>query len=63
VSSPSKLQIPPNPHQPNHLKLKNTWHTSFPPSRIIKSVSKTKQTRPTAGSSLLTLNRRNQVQT
>jgi hypothetical protein len=36
LSSPSKPQIPPNPHQPNHFPQKNTWHTSFPPRRIIK---------------------------
>ena len=36
LSSPSNPQFPPNQHQTNHLKLSNTLHTSFPPSRIIK---------------------------
>jgi hypothetical protein len=46
MSSPS---TPKNPHNfcpINHFPNKNTWHSSFPSSRIIKSVSKTKQTRP-----------------
>jgi hypothetical protein len=46
LSSPSNPQIPPNLHQPNNINLSRSWHTSFPPSRIIKTVSKTKQTRP-----------------
>jgi hypothetical protein len=48
LSSPSNLQNPPNPHHPNNIKVSRRWHTSFPPSRIIKSVSKTKQTRPSS---------------
>jgi hypothetical protein len=46
LSRPSDPQIPPNLHQPNNINLSRSWHSSFPPSRIIKSVSKTKQTRP-----------------
>ena len=63
LSSPSNPQNPPNPHHPNNINLFKIWHSSFPPSRIIKSVSKTKQTRPIAGSLHLTLNRRVEVQT
>ena len=37
LSSPSTLQNPPNQLHTNHLKLKNSWHSSFPPTRIIKS--------------------------
>jgi hypothetical protein len=54
LSSPSPLQFPPNPHHPNDIILFKSWHTSFSPSHIIKTVSKSKQTRPAAGSSLLT---------
>ena len=54
LSSPSPLQFPPNPHHPNNIILFKSWHTSFSPSHIMKTVSKSKQTRPAAGSSLLT---------
>jgi hypothetical protein len=45
VSSPSTPQNPPNSHQLNHINPKNSWHSSFPPPRIIKAVGN-KQTRP-----------------
>jgi hypothetical protein len=48
LSSPSNPKIPPNPHQPNNIILSKSWHSSFPPRRIIKSVSKTNQTRQTS---------------
>jgi hypothetical protein len=54
LSSPSNPKNPTNPLPTNHFPQKKSWHTSFPISRIIKLVSKTKQTRPTAGPSLLT---------
>jgi hypothetical protein len=38
VSRPSTPKNPPNSHQPNHINLKNSWHSSFPPTRIIKAV-------------------------
>ena len=43
LSTPSTLQNPPNPHPTNHFPHKNTWHTSFPPTRIIKVVIKTQR--------------------
>ena len=46
LSRVSTLENLPNQHQPNNINLSRSWHTSFPPSRIIKTVSKTKQTRP-----------------
>ena len=46
VSRPSNPKNRTNSHSFNHIPHKNSWHSSFPPSRIIKSVSKTKQTRP-----------------
>src|SRR5208337_2698740 len=49
LSSPSNPPISHNQHHPNDIINLKSWHTSFPPSRIIKSVSKTKQTRPAAG--------------
>ena len=36
VSSPCAPQKSPNPHRTNHFPPKNTWHSSFPPTRIIK---------------------------
>jgi len=36
LSRVSTLQIPLNPLNQNHLKLKNTWHTRYAPPRIIK---------------------------
>jgi hypothetical protein len=38
VSSLSTPQNPPNSHQLNHINPKNSWHSSFPPTRIIKAV-------------------------
>jgi len=38
LSRPSTLQNPPNQLHSNHLKLKNSWHSSFPQARIIKAV-------------------------
>ena len=36
LSSPSTLQNPSNHHPNNHLPPKNSWHSSFPPTRIIE---------------------------
>ena len=53
IPSNSPCQAPPRPkkatnsHPTNHIPQKNSWHSSFPPTRIIKSVSKTTKTRPT----------------
>jgi hypothetical protein len=63
MSSPLRPEKSPNSIKTHQIKVSRSWHSSFPPSRIIKSVSKTKQTRPTAGSLHLTLNRRDEVQT
>jgi hypothetical protein len=38
MSSPSTLNNPHNPYLINHLPQKNSWHSSFPPTRIIKGV-------------------------
>ena len=38
VSSPCAPKNPSNPHCANHFPPKNSWHTSFPPTRIIKVV-------------------------
>jgi hypothetical protein len=40
MSSPSEPKNPNNPSPINHFPPKNSWHSSFPPTRIIKSVSK-----------------------
>jgi hypothetical protein len=46
LSSPSTPKNSSNQHPINHFHQKNSWHSSYAPRRIIKSVSKTKQTRP-----------------
>src|ERR1039458_9209695 len=48
LSRPSRPHNPPNPQPINHFPPKNSWHSSYAPRRIIKSVSKTTQTRPTS---------------
>jgi len=53
MSSPLHHEKPPNSIKTIKILVSRSWHSSFPPSCIIKSVSKTKQTRPTAGPSLL----------
>jgi hypothetical protein len=63
MSSPLRPEKSPNSIKTVQIKVSRSWHTSFPPSHIIKTVSKTKQTRPAAGSLHLTLNRRDEVQT
>ena len=45
LSSPSTSKNPSNQLLINHLSSKNTWHSSYAPSRIIKTVEN-KQTRP-----------------
>ncbi len=36
LSSPSTPKNHPNSHQLNHINPKNSWHSSFPPTRTIK---------------------------
>jgi hypothetical protein len=54
---PAKSRVKPldAPYRINHFRQKNTWHSSYAQSRIIKAVSN-KQTRPIAGPSHLTHN-------
>ena len=49
MSTPSTLQNPPNPHPINHFGHKNTWHSSYAPTRKIKVGEKIRRLPASAG--------------
>jgi hypothetical protein len=53
MSTPSTLQNPPNPHPINHFPPKNTWHSSYAPTRRIKVGEKKGGSRPAPCNTIL----------